>query len=277
MWIPTRVVLGLILVLGSCFALAQASPQRVTLYPEGKAIFTETLSLSLKTGQQKVPILNLPQASDVQLFPEGTVWKKGVQFIGIQSPSNFEIPALDYLNKSVWVKDVVSDKYVKGTLKHLSTEGDLAVVQVGGDLWQVPISQLLLREITTLSDLKKPASYIAQLESASLQTQKATLLYQLSGLRSNMHYVWHLPQDTTHPVSLDAFVELENQSAVPLHQVQVNALFGATQRHADYAPARAMMSKAYVSNSVGADSYESPSMQNVGELMMIRLNQAVDL
>ncbi|MCE2930307.1 MAG: hypothetical protein LW809_02825 [Vampirovibrionales bacterium] len=273
---PLRTLSVLTLMFASCLLCSQAVPQRVTFYPEGKAIFSETLSLSLEAGKQSVPILTLPQASDVQLFPENNSWQKGVQFIGIKSPSLFEIPFLSHLNKSIWVKDVVSEKYVKATLKQVSPEEDLAVVQVGAELWQVPTSQLLLRELTTLCDFKKPTSYIAQLESTSIQTQKATLLYQLSGLRANMHYVWHLPQDTTRPVSLDALIDLENQSAVPLHQIQVNALFGATQRQADYAP-RVMMSKAYASNMASDAAYESPSMQNVGELMMLRLNQAVDL
>jgi hypothetical protein len=277
MWMTLRTLSVLTLTFASCFALAQAEPQRVTLYPEGKAVFSETLSLSLKAGRQSVPILNLPQASDVQLFPEGNSWKKGVQFIGIKGPSLFEIPFLSHLNKSVWVKDVVTDKYVKATLKQVSSEEDLAVVQVGAELWQVPTSQLLLRELTSLNDFEKPTSYIAELESTGLQNHNATLLYQVSGLRSEMHYVWHLPQDSTRPVSLEALVDLENQSAVPLHQIQVNALFGATQRQADYVPRAMMSSKAYASNVTVSDSYESPSMQNVGELMMIRLNQAVDL
>ena len=275
---PLRTLSLFALMLASLLLNAQAEPQRVTLYPEGKAIFSETLSLSLKAGQQSVPILNLPQASDVQLFPEGNTWKKGVQLIGIKSPTSFETPALDYLNKSVWVKDVVTDKYVKATLKHLSPEGDLAVVQVGNELWQVPTSQLVLREIGALSDLKKPASYVAEFQSASLQNAHATMLYQMSGFRAEMNYVWHLPQEGTNPTSLDACVLLENQSAVALRHIQVNALFGATQRHADYAP-HVMMARALKNSASSASdaSYESPSMQNVGELMMIRLNQAVDL
>ena len=273
---PLRTLSLFALMLASLLLNAQAEPQRVTLYPEGKAIFSETLSLSLKAGQQSIPILNLPQASDVQLFPEGNTWKKGVQLIGIKSPPSFEFPALDYLDKSVWAKDVVTDKYVKATLKHLSPEGDLAVVQVGNELWQVPTSQLVLREIGALSDLKKPASYVAEFQSASLQNAHATMLYQMSGFRAEMNYVWHLPQEGINPTSLDAYVLLENQSAVPLHDIQVNALFGATQRHADYTP-RAMMSRSYAKNLASDAAYESPSMQNVGELMMIRLNQAVDL
>lgn len=278
MWKTLRTLSVLSVMFASSVLCAHATPERVTIYPEGKALFSETLSLSLKAGQQTVTILTLPQASDVQLFPEGNAWKKDVQFIGIKSPTGFEVPALGYLNKVVWVKDAVSDKYVKATLKHVSTEGDLAVVQVGADLWQVPSAQLLLREIATVNDAKKSASYSAQFESASIQSQKATLLYQLSGLRANMHYVWHLPQETSHPVSLDALLELENKSTLALHQIQVNALFGATQRHTEYAPHAMMSARTYAKNFASSDaSYESPTMQNVGELMMIRLNQGVDL
>ena len=277
MWMTTRVITMLTLVLGSCLTLSQAEPQRVTIYPEGKAIFSESLSLALKAGQQSLPILAIPQASDVQLFPEGGAWKKGIQLIGVQSPSGLSIPSLDWLNKSVWVKDMVTDKYVKAILKHLSTDGDLAVVQVGNDLWQVPTTQLLLREIGSLTDFKKVPSYTAQFESTLLQDAKATLMYQLSGFRSEMDYVWHLPNDLTRSALLDASIVLENQSAMPLHHINVNALFGATQRQVDYAP-RAMMSKSYESRAYAvADAYASPSMQDVGELMMIRLAQPIDL
>lgn len=252
----------------------------VTIYPQGNAVFQDNVSLSLKEGSVWVPLLQGMDISDLQVFPSAGVWPKGVQFLGIQSPPRTGSIGESYLNKSIWVKDVVTDKYVKGVLKQLTPETYTAVVQVGTALWQVPASQVLVREVASLQEAQKKEGYVAHFISDTAKNVPVDVLYQVGGLRSDVNYVWQVPQDLqdeSAPITLTAWLSLYNQSTKALHQAHVKALFGASGR-AEVSPSPMLYQKAGASQ-MAADAMMAPptQLESVGESLLLNLAQPVDL
>ena len=280
-----KVFLGCFVAFGVTLGLlAQAyagTYQHVTIYPEGKAVFSEEVLLNLQAGTQAVAIVKSAQAMGVQLFPQSGIWDKNIQLIGIESPANYGVLVEDWIDKALWVNDAVTNKYVRCTLKQVLPDGSHSIVQVGNDLWRVRSSDLLLREINSIAEVEQGGVYTAHLKSTQAQAVKAKVLYQLAGFQSAMDYVWQLPESSKEAITLNASVVLSNQSHTPLNNVAVSAVFGAVNRPQDNGYAeeryRSYAAKTALLSASSADAYTPPSMSHVGELMQISLSQPIRL
>jgi hypothetical protein len=256
---------------------ALAAPDWVTVYPNGNAIFHENKNIGLNAGTQDVRLLDDPVARGVMLLPKGETWQNGVSLLGLITPSLYKDTTAQYIEKSVWVRDVVTNAYVQGVLKAvLKNEGQAIVSVPNKGLWKVSTNALVLRNVDNLEAELKTNAHTARFNSPSPTNVKGDLFYQKSGLSSTINYVWKLPQNFNGetPVRINANVTLNNNSNDALENVRVNTLLGVQNRSHAIPTARAYKAMA---DSMMETAVASPQSEAMGELMMIRLPGKVSL
>jgi|GEM_PF-5075482 len=259
---------------------AFAAPDWVTVYPDGNAIFHENKNIGLNAGAQDVRLLDDFSARNVMLLPKGETWQNGVQLLGLLTPSLYNDATAQYIGKSVWVKDVVTDAYIKGILKAVLTTERMAIVDVPTKgLWKVSVSSLVLRDVYNLETELKTKAHIARFNATAPTSVKGDLFYQKSGLASAINYVWKLPQtfNGETPVHLDANVTLNNNSNDGLKDVRVNTLLGVQNRQESYNNNRMYKTAGMMNDTVEATVMAAPQAEAMGELIMIRLPRPMTL
>jgi hypothetical protein len=264
----------------SAFAAEATAPVlRVTAYPQGDALFYRSMMLDVAAGKQEIRIPVIENANDIQVLPKSESWPGGVTPLGLfDTPANSQ--GLEaWVNHAVWVKDDVSEKYVKGTLKALQPRYNMALVDVSGQVWRVTTDKVLVRDVPqAMLNTLYPASTL-KLSSVNAARIPVDVFFEAPGLNAQMVYTWRLPNPSTTPGALlEATLRVNNMSETPLEGVQFNALFGAN-RQPNYRPyaMKAMRAMPQAAEASMGDVAGPAQAESVGELMMLRLPGAFSL